>query len=97
MGLIGVGLVVTPIIRTMYILEHAMRRTQIYFEEQFFESIKKKASSMNLSVSAYIRDAMRRDMEVQNKKQQPIDLSDFSGLWQDYRISIDSIREKAWK
>ncbi len=74
-----------------------MRRTQIYFEEQFFESKKKKASSLNLSVSAYIRDAMKRDMEAQIKKQQPINLSNFSGLWQDYDISIDSIREKAWK
>jgi hypothetical protein len=74
-----------------------MHRTQIYFEEQFFDSIKKKARSMNLSVSAYIRDTVKRDLDVQKKNHQPIDISEFSGLWQDYDVSLNSIREKAWK
>ena len=74
-----------------------MHRTQIYFEEQFFESVKKKAKSMNISVSAYIRETVKKDLEIQNKRQQPVDFSDFSGLWEDYDISIESIREKAWK
>ena len=74
-----------------------MHRTQIYFEEQFFESVKKKAKSLNISVSAYIRDTIKKDLEVQRTNQQPIDLSSFSGLWKDYDISIESIREKAWK
>ena len=75
----------------------AMHRTQIYFEEQFFESVKKKAKSLNISVSAYIRDTIKKDLEVKNTNQHPIDLSSFSGLWEDYDISIESIREKAWK
>ena len=74
-----------------------MHRTQIYFEEQCFESVKKKAKSLNISVSAYIRDTIKKDLEVKNTNQRPIDLSSFSGLWEDYDISIESIREKAWK
>jgi len=74
-----------------------VHRTQIYFEEQFFESVKKKAKSLNISVSAYIRDTIKKDLEVKNTNQHPIDLSSFSGLWEDYDISIESIREKAWK
>jgi len=74
-----------------------MHRTQIYFEEQFFESVKKKAKELNISVSAYIRETIKKDLESQNLTQKPIDLSTFSGQWKDYDISIESIREKAWK
>jgi len=78
-------------------METVMHRTQIYFEEQFFESVKKKAKSKNISVSAYIRDAVKKDLDSQKEDQQPIDLEEFSGLWKDYDISIESIRKKAWK
>jgi len=74
-----------------------MHRTQIYFEEQFFESVKKKAKSLNISVSAYIRETVKKDLEAQQQKKQPLDLSNYSGLWQDHDVSIESIREKAWK
>ncbi len=72
-----------------------MHRTQIYFEEQFFEAIKKKARNMNISVSAYIRVTVQKDLQTQ--KQQPADFSEFSGMWQDYDVSLESIRKKAWK
>jgi len=74
-----------------------MHRTQIYFEEQFFKSIKKKAKSLNISVSSYIRDTIKKDLEAQKKNQQPINLSEFSGIWKDYDVSLDSIRKQAWK
>ncbi len=81
----------------VYLQEKTMHRTQIYFEEQFFESVKKKAKELNISVSAYIRDTIKKDLESQNSIQEPINLSTFSGQWKDYDISIKSIREKAWK
>ncbi len=74
-----------------------MHRTQIYFEESLFEAIKQRANNMDLSISAYIRATMEAELEQQKPKQQPIDFSDFAGMWQDYDIDQQSIREKAWK
>ncbi len=74
-----------------------MHRTQIYFEESLFEAIKQRANNMDLSISAYIRATMEAELEQQKHKQQPIDFSDFTGMWQDYDIDQQSIREKAWK
>lgn len=83
----------------MYILLRVdiMHRTQIYFEESLFEAIKKRADNMDLSISAYIRVTMAADLEQQKYKQQPVDFSDFAGMWQDYEIDQQNIREKAWK
>ena len=54
-----------------------MHRTKIYFEE-----IKKQANLLNLSLSAYIRDVLQK--ELNNKKQEPknIDFSNFEGKLQ---------------
>ena len=74
-----------------------MHRTQIYFEENFFEEIKKQANFLNISLSAYIRDVLQK--ELNNKKQEPknIDFSNFEGMWKDRAITQESLREKAWK
>lgn len=74
-----------------------MHRTQIYFEESLFEAIKQKANSMNISVSAYIRETLKAELESQKLKAEPVDFSDFAGMWQDHEITQQSIREKAWK
>lgn len=74
-----------------------MHRTQIYFEEDLFNAIKKKASNSNLSISAYIRATMAQELEQQKRKLQSVDFSEFSGMWQDYDVSQESIRKKAWE
>ena len=74
-----------------------MHRTQIYFEEDLFKAIKQKASNNKLSISAYIRKTMAAELELQKCKTKIPDFSDFAGMWQDYDVSQQSIRAKAWK
>jgi len=45
-----------------------MHRTQIYFEETLFEELKQQANTLGISLSAYIRDTLKKDL--QNKKKQ---------------------------
>ncbi len=75
--------------------EVVMHRTQIYFEESFFNKLKQTAKISNVSVSAYIRDVLEK--EIKNKKTQSINFSEFSTIWQDYDIDQKTIRSKAWK
>ncbi len=72
-----------------------MHRTQIYFEEELFEAIKREANSLGISISAYIRSVLKKDLE-QRKKTKP-DFSEFAGIWRDREITQKSIREIAWK
>ena len=74
-----------------------MHRTQIYFEEPFFEELKRQANTLGISLSAYIRETLKKDMEEKKKKPSSVDLSNFSGMWEDRDISQDSLREQAWK
>ena len=74
-----------------------MNRTQIYFEEHMLEELKRKAKSLGISLSAYIRDVMKKDLENNHKKPDKLDLSEFSGLWSDRDITQQSIRKDAWK
>lgn len=74
-----------------------MHRTQIYFDEQLFTQVKKAAQHNNVSMSSYIRDVLQRDINNKKENAQPLDFSKFSGLWQDYDISQDDLRSKAWK
>ena len=74
-----------------------MHRTQIYFEESLFTEAKAQANSLGLSLSAYIRDILEKDLKTRKQKPQSLDFSDFSGMWKNREISQESIREKAWK
>ena len=74
-----------------------MHRTQIYFEEPFFEELKRQANTLGMSLSAYIRETLKKDMEEKKKKPSSVDLSNFSGMWEDRDISQESLREQAWK
>ena len=74
-----------------------MHRTQIYFEEPFFEELKRQANALGMSLSAYIRETLKKDMEEKKKKPSSVDLSNFSGMWEDRDISQESLREQAWK
>jgi len=75
----------------------SMHRTQIYFEEPFFEELKRQANTLGMSLSAYIRETLKKDMEEKKKKPSSLDLSNFSGMWEDRDITQESLREKAWK
>jgi predicted DNA-binding ribbon-helix-helix protein len=74
-----------------------MHRTQLYFDEILFNQIKQIASSMNMTVSAYIREVLRKELEAQQQKKQPVDFSEFSGMWENQNITQESLRNKAWK
>ena len=74
-----------------------MHRTQIYFDEDLFQAIRQKASSMNISVSAYIRNTLKKELDAQKKQQHPLDFSDFSGMWQDTELTQEDIRSRAWR
>ncbi len=74
-----------------------MHRTQIYFEEPFFEELKRQANTLGISLSAYIRDTLKKDLDEKKQKPSSTDFSNFSGMWKDKDINQDSLREKAWK
>ena len=74
-----------------------MHRTQIYFEETLFEELKKQANLLGLSISAYIRDTLKKDLEEKNREPQALDFSKFSGMWENREIDQKSLRKKAWK
>ena len=72
-----------------------MHRTQIYFEENLFEEIKKEAFKRGESISSYIRNVLKK--EIKNKKKKKIDFNDIAGLWEDKKVDIKSLRESAWR
>jgi hypothetical protein len=74
-----------------------MHRTQIYFDEPLFEALKREASTLGLSLSAYIREALKKDLEMRKREKKSPDFSDFSGMWKERDIDQKSLREKAWK
>ena len=74
-----------------------MHRTQIYFEETLFEELKQQANTLGISLSAYIRDILKKDLQEKKKKPTSTDLSSFAGMWEDRDISQESLRKKAWR
>ncbi len=74
-----------------------MHRTQLYFDENLFSEVKQKAKSLNLTVSAYIREVLRKELETQKAQAKPVDFSEFSGMWKDKNVTQEGLREKAWK
>jgi len=74
-----------------------MHRTQIYFEEPLFEELKRQANIVGMSLSAYIRQTLKKDLDEKKKKPSSVDLSHFSGMWENREISQSSLRKKAWK
>ena len=74
-----------------------MHRTQLYFDEEIIEQVRRRAQGMGVSVSAYIREAVRKELEREQAKAEPLDLSEFAGMWKDRDITQQSLRDKAWK
>jgi len=74
-----------------------MHRTQIYFDEALFEELRRQASALGLSLSAYIRDTLKKDLQERKKQPAKPDLESFAGMWKDRNITQESLREKAWK
>ena len=82
----------------MYITENLpMHRTQLYFDETMFEQVKQRARGLGLSVSAYIREAVKNQLAHEQAFVAPLDLSTYSGMWKDREITQQSLREQAWK
>ena len=74
-----------------------MHRTQIYFEETLFEAIKQKAAARDMSISAYIRETLKKDLEEDSRPLEPADFSEFAGMWEGRDIDQQALRKKAWK
>ena len=77
--------------------ESRVHRTQIYFEESLLEELKKQANLLGLSMSAYIRNTLKKDLEAKSREPQALDFSKFSGMWENREIDQESLRKKAWK
>lgn len=74
-----------------------MQRTQIYFEEAMFERLKQRANQLGMSMSAYIREILNRELAQSDLESAP-DLSEFAGIWRDRDdIDLESLRKQAWK
>ena len=74
-----------------------MHRTQIYFDEPLFSEVKKQAARLNMSVSAYIRETLKKDIASKQEKPESIDFSEFAGMWEGRDVSQADLRAKAWK
>lgn len=74
-----------------------MHRTQIYFEDDLICDIKKAAQQTNLSMSAYIRNVLKKELAQQKTAQVKVDFSAFLGIWQDRDVDQEQLRAKAWK
>ena len=73
-----------------------MHRTQVYFEQELFSDIKHIAAQKGVSLSAYIREVLRDNINNQ-KKSNKVDVSLVAGMWKDTDISQESIRAEAWR
>ncbi|HIP18904.1 MAG TPA: hypothetical protein EYG78_06160 [Sulfurovum sp.] len=74
-----------------------MHRTQIYFEENLLNEIKAQAKQLNISMSAYIRKTLKKDLQDKKNKSGTSDFSEFAGMWEGRDITQESIRKDAWK
>lgn len=74
-----------------------MHRTQIYFEEPLFEEIKSQANAMGISLSAYIRDTLKKDLKNKKNKPKTNDFNQFAGMWEGRETTQETLREQAWK
>jgi len=74
-----------------------MHRTQIYFDETLFEDLKSQANTLGISLSAYIRDTLKKDLQEKKNKPKTNDFSQFSGMWEGRETTQESLREQAWK
>ena len=74
-----------------------MHRTQIYFDEALYESIKQQANRLGVSISAYIRNVLKKDIEKKQSNKNKPNFDEFAGLWKDRDITIKDLRDKAWK
>lgn len=77
--------------------ELKMHRTQIYFDEALFEELKRQANILGISLSAYIRDTLKKDLQEKKNKPHSTDFSEFAGMWKGRDTTQASLREEAWK
>lgn len=73
-----------------------LQRTQIYFEEDMLRELKQKANSLGISLSAYIRNSLQKNLD-NNQEPKQLNLSEFAGMWKDEDVTLEKIRKAAWK
>ena len=74
-----------------------MHRTQVYFDESLYEEIKKEAARQGLSMSAYIRQALKKELIRRKRTAIKPDLRKFAGLWGDREVDVSRLRKRAWR
>ena len=74
-----------------------MHRTQIYFEEPLFEELKSQANALGVSLSAYIRDTLKKDLQKKKNEPQTHDFSQYAGMWEGRDTTQESLRKQAWR
>ena len=74
-----------------------MHRTQIYFEEPFFEELRSQANALGVSLSAYIRETLKKELQKKKNEPQTHDFSQFAGMWEGRDTTQESLREQAWR
>ena len=51
---------------------------------------------MNITVSTYIRNILRKELDVQKQWSELPDFSEFQGMWKGDDINQESLRSRAW-
>ena len=70
-----------------------MKRTQIYFDEQTYDYLKKESKSSHITISGLIRESIRERMDKKTGK--ILESADsICGLWKDRTFDVEKrIRE----
>ena len=69
-----------------------MHRTQIYFEE-----LKSQANTLGISLSAYIRDTLKKDLQEKKTNLNLMIFLNFQVCGEGRDTTQVSLREQAWK
>jgi len=67
-----------------------MQIVELQIEDSYIDNV--------MAVLKNLREGMIQNITVKNEeKDNQIDFNDFAGMWKDRDITIESIREEAWK
>lgn len=74
-----------------------MVRTQIYFDEILLDELKQQSTRLGVSVSAYIREVLKKDLSIKKDSNIKQNLAEFVGIWKEKNISEEEIKKQAWE
>ena len=69
-----------------------MQKTELYLEDDLYIKLQNQAKEAKLTISEYIANLIKSSM-----KEEKIPFKDMVGIWKNKNISIDDIRNRAWK